>query len=304
MAWQTTIRRAVSTSGVGIHQGRQTNLKLRPAPPSSGIVFIRTDLGVEIPARAENAHDLEMATSLSRDGAAAGTVEHLVAALAGAGVTNVYVDLDGPEVPILDGSALPFVQLLDRAGIEDQGVSLAEIRLTEVIRIGDDDRFIEFHPAGSLEVDYLIDFAAPAVGRQRFVGTLTPRRFATSIAPARTFGFVDQVAALRERGLARGGTLENCIVVDGDKVVSGRLRFPDEFVRHKVLDLVGDLALLEYPLHARIVAHKAGHSLHVAAIQALLERPESWELVEPGRVAPFTVQPLRQEWDAELVSTG
>ena len=304
MAWQKTIRRAVSTSGVGIHRGEPCGLQLRPAPPYTGVVFIRAGSGMEIPARAENAHDLEMATSLSRDGVQAGTVEHLVAALAGVGVTNAFVELDGPEVPILDGSALPFVELIDRAGIEDQGVSLAEIRLKRPIRAGDADRFIEMQPGRGLEVDYEIDFRSSAIGRQRFAGRLTARRFAADVAPARTFGFVEEVESLRRRGLARGGTLENCVVVDGDRVVSGRLRFPDEFVRHKVLDLVGDLALLEYPLHARIVARKAGHALHVAAIQMLLAWPEAWELVEPERVAPFTVQPLREEPESEAAFAG
>jgi len=302
MAWQCTIRRAVSTSGVGIHQGEQAKLTIRPASPCTGIVFVRTDLDEAIPARTENAHDLAMATSLARGGAAAGTVEHVLAALAGLGVSNAFVDLDGPEVPILDGSALPFVQMIQRAGIEDQRVSLAEIRLKDVIRVADGGRSIELRPAHRLTVDYRIHFSSAAVGEQHFSGPLTPERFATAIAPARTFGFLDEVEALRARGLGKGATLENCIVVDGERVVSGELRFADEFVRHKVLDLLGDLALLEYPVRAGVVANKAGHALHVAAIQKLLETPEAWELVEPDRVAPFTVQPLRADWEADAAA--
>jgi len=304
MAWQCTIRRAASTSGVGIHQGEQAKLTLRPAPPCTGIVFVRTDLGEAIPARTENARDLAMATSLTRRGAQAGTVEHVLAALAGLGVTNAFVDLDGPEVPILDGSALPFVQMIERAGIEDQRISLAEIRLKEAIRVGDAGRSIELRPAHRLTVDYRISFASPAVGEQRFVGPLTPELFAEAVAPARTFGFLEEVEALRRRGLGKGATLDNCVVVDGGRVVSGQLRFADEFVRHKVLDLLGDLALLEYPVRAEVVADKAGHALHVAAIQRLLETPEAWELVEPDRVAPFTVQPLRAEWEGEAAAAG
>jgi UDP-3-O-[3-hydroxymyristoyl] N-acetylglucosamine deacetylase len=302
MPWQCTIRRAASTSGVGIHCGEHARLTLRPAPPCTGIVFVRTDLGEAIPARAENAHDLAMATSLARHGAQAGTVEHVLAALAGLGVTNAFVDLDGPEVPILDGSALPFVQMIQRVGLEEQRVSLAEIRLKTLIRVADADRSIELRPAARLTVDYRISFASAAVGEQRFAGPLTPERFATAIAPARTFGFLDEVEALRARGLGKGATLDNCVVVDGGKVVSGQLRFADEFVRHKVLDLLGDLALLEYPLRAEVVATKAGHALHVVAIQKLLETPEAWELVEPDRVAPFTVQPFRTEWDADAAA--
>jgi UDP-3-O-[3-hydroxymyristoyl] N-acetylglucosamine deacetylase len=304
MAWQRTIRRAVSTRGVGIHRGVEAKLALRPASPGTGVVFVRTDLGEAIAARAENAHDLAMATSLSRGEAEAGTVEHLLAALGGLGVSNVFVDLDGPEVPILDGSALPYVEMVERAGIEEQRVSLAEILLKDTIRVGDAERFIELRPAPRLAVDYRISFASPAVGEQRFAGLLTPDRFASAIAPARTFGFLEEVEALRARGLGKGGSLENCVVVDNGRVISGRLRFPDEFVRHKVLDLIGDLALLEYPLRAEVAACRAGHSLHVAAVHALLGRPEAWELVEPDRVAPFTVQPLRAEWEAEAALAG
>ena len=304
MAWQKTIRRAVAANGVGIHRGQQTRLRLRPAWPNAGIVFFRTDLGQAIPARAENVRDVASATTLGLRGAEAGTVEHILAALAGAGVTNVYIDLDGPEVPILDGSALPFVQMLRRAGVLEQGVSVPEMRVKAVVRVGEKDRWVELRPANELVIDYRISFDSRAVGRQRFVATVTPQRFASAIAPARTFGFLNEVAALRSRGLARGGSLDNCVVVDGSRVLSGRLRFRDEFVRHKVLDLLGDLALLEYPLRAHVVANRAGHALHVEALQALLARPEAWELVEPERVAPFTVRPYHGEWEAETALAG
>jgi len=288
MAWQKTIRRAVQTEGVGIHRGEHVHLQLRPAQPGTGIVFVRTDLGVSIPARAENTRDLSYATTLASRGVEVGTVEHLMAALAGMGITNLFIDIDGSEVPILDGSALPFVQMVRRAGVVEQGVSLPEVRLTEVV-------WVELHPAKEVAVDYSVRDDAPAVGRQRFLGPLTPGKFATCIAPARTFGFLNEVAALRSRGLARGGTLDNCVVVDGDRVLSGALRFRDEFVRHKVLDLLGDLALLEYPMRAHVVARKAGHALHVELVHELLAHPEVWEFVEPDRVAPFTVHPYDGE---------
>jgi len=304
MAWQRTVRRSVSVNGVGIHGGEQVTLRLRPAPPGTGVVFVRTDLGISIPARAENARDLAYATTLRLRGAEARTVEHLMAAVAGTGITNLYVDLSAAEVPILDGSALPFVELLHGAGVVDQGASQPEMQVRRVIRVGDDERWIELRPAAELAVDYRVRYDSPAVGRQRFVGTITPRRFASAIAPARTFGFLEEVASLRSRGLGLGGSLDNCIVVDRDRILSGELRFPDEFVRHKVLDLIGDLALLEYPVRARVVAHRAGHALHVAAVNELLASPEAWELVEPDRLAPFTVRPYGAEDEAEAVVAG
>jgi len=291
MAWQKTIRRAVSVEGVGIHGGERVSLQLRPAPPGTGVVFVRTDLGISIPARAENARDLAYATTLRLRGGEARTVEHLMAAVGGTGVTNVFVDISAAEVPILDGSALPFVELLRRAGFVDQGVSLPELRVRRVLRVGDRERWIELRPAPELRVDYRVAYGSPAVGRQRFTGAITPESFASAIAPARTFGFLEEVPELRRRGFALGGSLENCVVVDGEKVLSGELRYRDEFVRHKVLDLLGDLALLEYPVRAEVVAHRAGHALHVAAVNDLLTTPEAWELVEPDRVAPFTVRP-------------
>jgi UDP-3-O-[3-hydroxymyristoyl] N-acetylglucosamine deacetylase len=302
--WQTTIRRAVSTSGVGIHGGEAVNMRLRPAPPGTGIVFVRIDLGAAIPARAENARDQSYATTLRHRGAEARTVEHLLAAVSGLGVTNLLVDLDRAEVPVLDGSALPFVQMLRQAGLAEQGVSVPELRVVKPIVVGDGERWLELRPGRELHVDYQVSYESTAVGRQRFVGPLTAQRFASAIAPARTFGFLADVPALRRQGLARGGTMANCIVVDGEKVLSGALRFPDEFVRHKVLDLVGDLALLEYPLRAHVVAHKAGHTLHIAAVQELLAHPESWELTEPDRVAPFTVRPYTGERESEAALVG
>ena len=304
MAWQKTIRNSVSTSGVGIHGGQQVNLRLRPAPPATGIIFVRKDLGISIPARAENARDQAYATTLHLRGAEARTVEHLMAALSGVGVTNVYVDIDSAEVPILDGSALPFVEMLRQAELSEQGVSIPEILVRKPIFVGDGERWIELRPSAEFAVDYRVSYESQAVGRQRFVGALTPQRFATAIAPARTFGFLSEVPALKKQGFALGGSLSNCIVVDRNRVLSGALRFRDEFVRHKVLDLIGDLALLEYPLRAQVVAHKAGHALHVAAVHELLAHPEAWELVEPDRVASLTVRPYTGELEPEALAAG
>ncbi|HVN76375.1 MAG TPA: UDP-3-O-acyl-N-acetylglucosamine deacetylase [Thermoanaerobaculaceae bacterium] len=304
MPLQKTIRREVAVNGVGIHGGEQVALRLRPAPPGTGVVFVRTDIGIAIPARAENARDLAYATTLRLRGAEARTVEHLMAALAGTGVTNVFADLSAAEVPVLDGSALPFVELIHRAKVVEQGATLPEILVRRTVRVGDDERWIELRPAPELAVDYRVRYDSPAVGRQRFVATITPERFATSIAPARTFGFLEEVAALRRRGLGLGGSLDNCIVVDRERVLSGELRFRDEFVRHKVLDLLGDLALLEYPLRAQVVAQRAGHALHVAVVSALLATPEAWELAEPDRLAPFTVRPYGGTLEPEALVAG
>lgn len=303
MAWQRTLARAVATSGVGIHSGKNVHLRLRPAPTGTGVVFVRTDLGVAIPARAEHARDFSFATTVGVHGAEVGTIEHLMSALYALGVTNVFVDISGPEVPVLDGSALPFVQMIRRAGILEQNASLPEVRLVRPVRVQEGDRFVELHPAEAFVINYRVRYKALVVGEQQLTFTVSPERFATAIAPARTFGFLSEVKSLKERGLGRGGSLANCVIVDEHRVLSGRLRFRDEFVRHKVLDLIGDLALLEYPLRAQVVAHKAGHALHVAAVRELLAQPEAWELVESERVTPFTVQPFAFE-PARQVAAG
>jgi UDP-3-O-[3-hydroxymyristoyl] N-acetylglucosamine deacetylase len=302
MARQRTIRQSVSTTGVGIHGGEQVGLTLLPAPPGTGIVFVRTDLGIAIPARAENARDLAYATTLHVRGAEVRTVEHLLAALSGVGVTNVFVEIDRAEVPILDGSALPFVEMLRRAGLTEQSGSLPELVVRKTVAVGDRERFIELRPASELIVDYRVRVDAPAPGRQRFTGSLTPQRFTTAIAPARRLGFLGDSKAPRPRGLGRGKALSD--LTADRRLPAESLRFRDEFVRHKVLDLVGDLALLEYPLRAHVVAQQAGHALHVAAVHELLAHPETWELVEPERLAPFTVRPYLGERETEAVLAG
>jgi UDP-3-O-[3-hydroxymyristoyl] N-acetylglucosamine deacetylase len=295
-----TISRPVSAEGVGIHSGVVARLTLLPGCSGSGIVFRRIDLGVEIPARIENVSRTSYSTTLAVGGTSVATVEHLLAACAGAGVTNLQIHLDGPEVPILDGSAAPFLALLQSACPVSQGGAVAELAVREVVRVGDEERWLELRPAANLAVDYRVSFADPAVGRQRFIVDDIDGCFERSIAPARTFGFLREVPGLRRRGLGRGGSLDNCVVVDGDRVLSGALRFRDEFVRHKVLDLLGDLALLEHPLRAAVVAHRAGDTLHVAAMRALLARPQAWELTAGAGRPRCTVMPYR--WEADAVS--
>jgi UDP-3-O-[3-hydroxymyristoyl] N-acetylglucosamine deacetylase len=295
MGRQRTLGTEAEARGVALHHGTEVRMVLRPAPAGTGVVFHRTDLGRDVPARLEYVASLALATTLRARGAAVSTVEHLLAALSGCGVSNAIVEVNGPEVPILDGSALPFVELIRKAGVVDQGRGLPELAVRSTVRVGDEEGWVEIRPAPSLSIDYRISFAAPVVGQQRYVAEITPQRFVESIAPARTFGFLDEVADLRKRGLARGGSLDNCVLVDGERVLSGPLRFRDEFVRHKVLDLLGNLALLEMPVRAEVVAYRAGHALHVAAMQALLAEPEAWELVDGGRVAAPTMSPIRSE---------
>ena len=302
MTRQKTVRQPVTTTGVGIHGGEQVTLTLTPAPAGTGIVFVRVDLGIAIPARAENARDMAYATTLQLRGAEVRTVEHVLAALAGVGVTNVFVELDGAEVPILDGSALPFVEMLRKAGLAEQGGTLPEMVVRKAVTVGDTERSIELRPAPELTVDYRVRVDSPTVGRQRFMGPLTPQRFTTAIAPARRLGFLDEAGAPKRRGLGQGKALSS--LTADRRLPSEGLRFRDEFVRHKVLDLVGDLALLEYPLRAHVVVHQGGHALHVAAVHELLAHPEVWELVDPDRLAPLTVRPYVGELETETAVAG
>lgn len=292
---QRTLKRTVVTAGVGLHSGEVARLRLHPAPVNHGIRIHRRGSKEVIPARVDAAQELAYATRLGAGEAAVSTVEHLLAALAGLGVDNVLVELDGPEIPIKDGSAAPFVELVARAGILEQHEPIAALRILAPIEVRDGEKWIRVEPAAEFIVDYRIAFDNPTIGYQRFVGPLDETTFRTSIAPARTFGFLKEVNYLRSRGLARGGSLSNCVVVDGTKIISGELRFADEFVRHKVLDLVGDLALLEYPLLGRVTAHKAGHALHSALSRAILEQPEKWVIVGPEAAAAVVPFPLETD---------
>jgi UDP-3-O-[3-hydroxymyristoyl] N-acetylglucosamine deacetylase len=243
----------------------------RPAPPDHGLVFVRRDHPNSwIPARLDSAATFDYATTLIAGGVSIGTVEHLLSAAAGEGLDNCLIEIEGPEVPILDGSALPFVRLFHAAGFERQPARVRPLipgRAVEVVR---GDRSIAFEPDGpGLTITYEIDFPHPIVGRQSLTLPVRPEEYSARIAPARTFGFTKEVEALRSRGLARGGSLHNAVVLDDSGVISGPLRFRDEFVRHKILDLVGDLALLGRPLSGHVYARKAGHALHIEFARAL-----------------------------------
>ncbi len=272
MLVQTTLARPVRLSGIGLHSGRHVNVVLRPAGADHGIVFWRTDMDAFVPAIAEAAGRFDHATTLGERGRDVSTVEHLLSAAVGAGIDNLLVEVDGPEVPILDGSALPWLEAFAKSGLAPLAALRDPFTPSHVVSIpATGGRKLEIRPARDLRVTYTIDFPSPAIGRQSLTVVLTRETYATHVAPARTFGFLSEYEHLKQHGLARGASPENCIVVGEDRVENGALRFPDEFVRHKVLDLIGDLALVGRPVTGHVVAHKAGHSMHAALAARLRE---------------------------------
>lgn len=268
---QTTLRTSVSIEGVGLHSGHPVRAHFRPAPPDHGLVFVRLDHPeTPIPARLESASTFDYATTLTAGAVSIGTVEHVLSAALGEGLDNCRIEIEGPEVPILDGSSLPFVRLFHAAGFRRQRASLAPLRVQVPVEVARGNRSVSILPDGpGLTVTYEIDFPHPVIGRQKLTIEISPEEYAKQIAPARTFGFQQEVRALRARGLARGGSLQNAVVLTEDGIASGPLRFRDEFVRHKVLDLLGDVALLGRPLEGHIHARRAGHALHIEFARAL-----------------------------------
>ena len=289
MIYRRTLRREVGCTGIGLHSGRPVRLRLLPAPAQHGIRFARTDVGVEIPATLAHVGEQDHATTLSRDGVSIGTVEHLLAALAGLGVDDARVEVDGPEVPVLDGSAAPFVILLHEAGLRPLAVPRLHIRIKEPVAVVHGGKSARLTPAEHFEIDYSIGFDHPLLRHQAFSVRVTPRSFTEQVAPARTFGFLREVEMLRKSGLALGGSLENAVVIGETGVLNNKLRFEDEFVRHKILDAVGDLALLGHPLLGRLEATRAGHALHAAVAQKLLATPGACEIVAPERAPVVAV---------------
>jgi UDP-3-O-[3-hydroxymyristoyl] N-acetylglucosamine deacetylase len=282
---QRTLRRQISCAGIGLHSGNKVTLTLKPAPADSGIRFRRTDLGIEIPALVSQVSSLHYATVLGRDGATVETVEHLLAALVSVGIDNVVVELNHNEVPIMDGSAAPFLYLVQEAGVKRLSVARRYLKVLRPVQIAHGDKRIAVYPSDHFKVSYTISFDHPMLRHQSRTERITEHSFAESIAPARTFGFLKEVETMRQNGLALGGSLENAIVI-GDAGVLNALRFEDEFVRHKILDVVGDLALLGHPLVGHVVAHRAGHALHTALAAELLQERDAWVLVESPTDAP------------------
>jgi len=270
MNQQRTVRRTVEIDGVGLHSGAQTRVEIVPAPPNHGLVFSRRDLGgAEIPATPDAIGDSSLATTLERDGVSVATVEHLLAALQGLGVDNARIDVDGPEIPILDGSAAPFVDAIRRVGTTAQRAPRRPLTVKRPMTVRDGERAILALPSREFRISYAIDFPHPAIGYQAVALSLDEEVFSASIAPARTFCLLRDVQAMRASGRARGGSLDNAVVVGDEGIVGGALRFRDEFVRHKVLDLIGDLALLGAPLQAHVVVFKGGHRLHAQLVRRL-----------------------------------
>jgi UDP-3-O-[3-hydroxymyristoyl] N-acetylglucosamine deacetylase len=260
-------------------------LSLHPAPCGYGIRFLRSDLGVEVPARLEYLDGVEYATTLRRDGASVGTVEHLLSALYAVGIDDVRVVVDGPEIPILDGSSAPFVVLIHEAGLRTLAEPRSAIAVVRPIEVQAGDKWARLLPASGFSISYAIAFDHPLLRHQAVDVEVTVESFVEQIAPARTFCFLSEVEAMQRQGLARGGSLDNAVVIGDTAVLNDTLRFEDEFVRHKVLDAIGDLSLLGRPLMARLEAHKAGHALHVALARALMAHPECWSLVTRRPVA-------------------
>ncbi|MGA6980931.1 MAG: UDP-3-O-acyl-N-acetylglucosamine deacetylase [Candidatus Sulfotelmatobacter sp.] len=280
MIQQQTVRSAVACSGVGLHSGAEVHLRLLPAPPGTGIVFRRVDLdGFEIEATSRNVARVSYATSLMKKGVLISTTEHLLSAFTGLGIDNAFVELDNLELPILDGSAQPFVDLIQKAGIRKQRRPRKYMKILRELEMREGNKFISVYPADSYSVSYSINFPHPLIGKETFQVELSNGSYLHKIAPARTFGSRADEKAMRNMGLIRGASRENCIVLTRDGLENGPLRFPDEFVRHKVLDLVGDLALLGKPILGKIVADRAGHAMHTALVSRILRDQSLWEEV-------------------------
>jgi UDP-3-O-[3-hydroxymyristoyl] N-acetylglucosamine deacetylase len=300
MTYRRTLRREVACTGIGLHSGRPVRLRLLPAPAEHGVRFTRTDVGVEVPATLAHIGGQDHATTLRCSGVSIGTVEHLLAALAGLGVDDARVEVDGPEVPVLDGSAAPFVILLHEAGLRPLAAPRLHLKVKKPVEVVHGAKSVRLSPADHFEIGYSIGFDHPLLRHQALSLRLTPRSFTESIAPARTFGFLREVEMMRKSGLALGGSLENAVVIGETGVLNNKLRFEDEFVRHKILDAVGDLALLGHPLLGRLDATRAGHALHAAVARKLLATPDAFELV-PARAHEAVALPAAALRPAEAV---
>ena len=293
MLFQTTVAKPAELDGIGLHTAVHCRIRLLPAPPDTGIVFRRLDLdNFEIEAHVRNVARVSYATSLMKQSVLISTTEHLLAALYSCEIDNVYVELDALELPILDGSSKPFIDLLARAGMRRLRRRRRYLRVIKPLEFTDGDRRIGIYPASEFRVHCFVDYGHPAIGPQEVEMSVGRESFCRELAPARTFGFVKDFAQLQEMGLIRGGSLSNALVLDETTLLNGPLRFPDEYGRHKALDLIGDLALVGRPLQARIVAHKAGHSLHTQLVTRLLEDRSLW--TETSEAPAPSDAPVRQ----------
>ena len=293
VAKQKTLKSEIGCTGIALHSGRKTTLNLKPAEENSGIRICRTDLmngAREIILNWANVVDTQLATTVGNDhGATVSTVEHLMAALAGCEIDNVLIEVDGPEIPIMDGSAAPFVFLVECAGLVEQDAPRTAIKILKPITVGDGSRSLSILPSDEFSLDFEIDFASSVIDRQERAFQRVGSNFKSDIARARTFGFEHEVDALRNSGLALGGSLDNAVVVSGDKVLNeGGLRFDDEFVRHKILDCIGDLYLAGGPVIGEVVASRSGHELNNLLLRAVFADNEAWTSID----APKQPDPL------------
>lgn len=277
MSHQRTLERPVRCEGVGMHTGEKVSMTLCPAPANRGVIFRRTDLPAAptIEARPEHVMDTQNATTIAKGGVSVKTIEHLMSALAGMGVDNVQVDLFGPEVPILDGSAAPFVALIRSVGLRRQFAPKTFLKIRQPITVEMGTRSLRIVPSQRLKVICTMCFDHPLLGEQTVAMEVGRDRYAREVAPSRTYGFLRDLETLRRMGLAKGGSLENALVIGDEGILNGPLRFPDELVRHKILDLLGDLYLLGKPLVGTIIAHSAGHQLHLALVRRIQEQLEA-----------------------------
>jgi len=282
--FQRTIQNNISCEGIGLHSGRRVKITLMPAPVGTGVVFIRTDLGnVTIGAVAANTATTSYATALSRNNASVKTVEHLLAAFAGLNIDNVFVEIDADEVPIMDGSARPFVKLIADAGIQTQETLQPVLKVIKPVFVREGNKQLAIWPSESTNISCFIDFNHPLLKKQSLQYQPTEEAFLREVSDARTFGFLRDVETLQANGLAKGASLDNAVALGEDSVLNkDGLRYRDEFVRHKILDLIGDLSLLGMPVIGHIVAHKSGHGLNAQMVAKLLNSPQNWILVGPS----------------------
>jgi UDP-3-O-[3-hydroxymyristoyl] N-acetylglucosamine deacetylase len=284
MVRQRTLKNSIQANGVGLHTGEKVYLTLHPSAPDTGVVFRRIDLDpvVEIPAKAENVGDTMLSTTLIKEGVRVSTVEHLLSALAGMGIDNLIIDVSAPEIPIMDGSAAPFVFLLQSAGIEEQDAPKKFIRVKRPVTVEQEGKKATFKPFDGFKINFVIDFDHPVFENQTLNASIdfSSTSFVKEVSRARTFGFMHEFEYLRAKGLARGGSLDNAIVVDDSQIVNeDGLRFEDEFVKHKILDAIGDLYLMGNSIIGEFDAHKSGHGLNNASLLALIAEKDAWEMV-------------------------
>ena len=279
-----TLRRPVSCTGIGLHSGKRVSMNIRPAEPDTGVMFKRTDIpgAPLIPGDVHHVVDTSLCTTVGKDGVCVSTVEHLLSAFSGVGVDNVLVELDAPEAPIMDGSSAPFVFLMKRAGFTSQEAPRQFYVVKRPMTVTDGDRSVSVSPSPELKVDFTIEFDHPAIRRQHLDFSHGERVYDQEISRARTFGFLADMRKLQEKNLGLGGSLENAVVVDDYRVLNDDgLRFPDEFVRHKILDFIGDLALVGRPILGSFTARKSGHALNNLMFREFLADPQAWQLVTP-----------------------